>query len=266
MKKMLSMKTSSKLNVDIGTMDRTGFDSYVLDGNDVKGVRKSGKVDTDAELSTFWTSTSLETDADDSDLCTPCEDIDSSSLLAQYVTTDVSCGLPGTVNTPAKVDSHVNANGNADAHFLADAGLLAMLSHGIYRTRLSAMLTDTLRAEILRYAGYDEVNIQEFVDVSHTVQNTLIIARRSDRDSSISSRRSRAVKEVDDLGASFEAEKSMSTRLSKPLQEGRQSKEELRRKQRVDMHRQIQQTMRSVGVKTHRLWDLVQDKSFSSRG
>lgn len=50
--------------------------------------------------------------------------------------------------------------------------------HGIVRERMAALLTDSLRAELLEARGY-RVQILEFIDMSHTPKNLLIRAIRS---------------------------------------------------------------------------------------
>ncbi len=53
----------------------------------------------------------------------------------------------------------------------------AMLNYGIIKERLSALVTDTLRAEILKYCGY-KAELLEFIDISHSPKNILIRAKR----------------------------------------------------------------------------------------
>eukprot|EP01032_Pedospumella_encystans_P013490 gene13490-15527_t len=55
--------------------------------------------------------------------------------------------------------------------------LTNVLVHGIYRERHAEMLTDTLRALCLEYAGY-ETKIFEFVSGEHTSKNTMIAATK----------------------------------------------------------------------------------------
>lgn len=47
--------------------------------------------------------------------------------------------------------------------------------HGIVRERMAALLTDSLRAELLEAAGY-KVQLLEFIDMTHTPKNLLIRA------------------------------------------------------------------------------------------
>lgn len=52
--------------------------------------------------------------------------------------------------------------------------------HGIIRERMAALFTDALRAELLEQSGY-QVQILEFIDMSHTPKNLLIRAVLKDR-------------------------------------------------------------------------------------
>ena len=50
--------------------------------------------------------------------------------------------------------------------------------HGILRERFADVLTDALRAALLRLHGY-QVDVVEFVDSAHTPRNLLLRARRA---------------------------------------------------------------------------------------
>ena len=52
-----------------------------------------------------------------------------------------------------------------------------MLSHGIIKERLSALVTDSLRAQILKAVGF-EVSVMEFIETEHTPKNIAIKAVR----------------------------------------------------------------------------------------
>jgi hypothetical protein len=51
-----------------------------------------------------------------------------------------------------------------------------LTGHGILRERFADVLTDSLRAALLRRHGY-RVDVVEFVDSAHTPRNLLIRAR-----------------------------------------------------------------------------------------
>lgn len=55
-----------------------------------------------------------------------------------------------------------------------------MLKHGIIKERLSALLTDSIRGQLLEACGYD-VNIMEFISLEHTPKNIVIKAVRNGR-------------------------------------------------------------------------------------
>ena len=54
----------------------------------------------------------------------------------------------------------------------------ALLRHPILRERFADVLTDALRAALLRLHGY-RVDVVEFVDSAHTPRNVLLRARRT---------------------------------------------------------------------------------------
>lgn len=56
--------------------------------------------------------------------------------------------------------------------------LASMLSYGILKERFSSLLTDSIRADILKLHGY-KANIIEFVDMEHTPKNIMIKAIKS---------------------------------------------------------------------------------------
>ncbi|HHT96505.1 MAG TPA: SAM-dependent methyltransferase [Clostridiales bacterium] len=56
--------------------------------------------------------------------------------------------------------------------------LAPMLSHGIIKEKLSSLVTDSLRANILEILGY-KVQVLEFIDMEHTPKNILIRATKS---------------------------------------------------------------------------------------
>ena len=54
-----------------------------------------------------------------------------------------------------------------------------MLKHGIIKEKLSSLVTDSLRANVLEILGY-EVQLLEFIDMEHTPKNILIRAIKTD--------------------------------------------------------------------------------------
>ena len=59
--------------------------------------------------------------------------------------------------------------------------LSAVLKYGIIKERMSALITDAIRADLLESQGY-ETNILEFIDMEHTPKNLLIRAvKRTER-------------------------------------------------------------------------------------
>lgn len=53
----------------------------------------------------------------------------------------------------------------------------AFLSHGIFKERMSALLTDVIRTQILEAEGY-HVDVLEFVDFAHSPKNLMLRARK----------------------------------------------------------------------------------------
>jgi SAM-dependent methyltransferase len=58
---------------------------------------------------------------------------------------------------------------------IASKELAVLLQYGIIKERMSALITDALRASLLESEGY-ETNILEFIDMEHTPKNLLIRA------------------------------------------------------------------------------------------
>lgn len=55
-----------------------------------------------------------------------------------------------------------------------------LLKYGLIRERVSALITDSLRAEYLESAGY-KVDVMEFIDMNHTPKNILLRAVRKNQ-------------------------------------------------------------------------------------
>lgn len=62
-----------------------------------------------------------------------------------------------------EINNHIKPGGDFDI----------MLNHGLFKERFSALLTDSIRAEVLREAGY-EVDVIEFVDFEHSPKNLML--------------------------------------------------------------------------------------------
>lgn len=58
------------------------------------------------------------------------------------------------------------------------AGLLPALRHGILLERQAELLTDSIRALLMEYAGYT-TQVFEFISAAHTAKNTMITARKT---------------------------------------------------------------------------------------
>ena len=56
--------------------------------------------------------------------------------------------------------------------------LSAMTDYGIIKERMSALITDTIRAKILECCGYS-VDLMEFIDIAHSPKNLLIRAKKT---------------------------------------------------------------------------------------
>jgi len=59
----------------------------------------------------------------------------------------------------------------------AGLGFGALLEHGLFRERTAEMITDSIRALCLEWAGYD-TTVLEFVDGQHTAKNVMIAATK----------------------------------------------------------------------------------------
>ena len=55
-----------------------------------------------------------------------------------------------------------------------------LLSHGILRDRQTALVTDSMRSQLLEVIGY-KVHVMEFIDMEHTAKNILLRCVKTDR-------------------------------------------------------------------------------------
>ena len=96
---------------------------------------------------------------------------------------------------------------NAQIHRGGDYDLL--LRHGILKERLSALLTDAMRAELLEDQGY-AVDMIEFIDFEHSPKNLMIRARKQGAKNSRNEAQLRA------LSARYGFEQTLLGLLSQP--------------------------------------------------
>lgn len=85
--------------------------------------------------------------------------------------------------------------------------LSPILKHGLLKERISALLTDGIRAEILELYGYD-TQILEFIDIEHTPKNILIRGVRS------SDKKSSSTKELDNILKEFNISQTLNNLLN----------------------------------------------------
>ena len=85
--------------------------------------------------------------------------------------------------------------------------LTALTKHGIVKERISALITDTIRADILEYCGY-KTQILEFVDYDSSPKNLLIRAVKRKKD--IPEERKQEIKgEIDRLMKEFNIKQTL---------------------------------------------------------
>ena len=66
--------------------------------------------------------------------------------------------------------------------------LSPVFQYGLLKERISALLTDGIRANLLEEAG-SETQVLEFISMEHTPKNILIRAVKRERDASVTNRR-----------------------------------------------------------------------------
>ena len=82
-----------------------------------------------------------------------------------------------------------------------------LTKHGIIKERISALMTDTIRADILEYCGY-KTQILEFVDYDSSPKNLLIRAVKRKKD--IPEERKQEIKaEIDRLMKEFNIKQTL---------------------------------------------------------
>ncbi|MBF8982403.1 SAM-dependent methyltransferase [Lutibacter sp. B2] len=93
--------------------------------------------------------------------------------------TATDAALAKAVNWNAKVILSVPCCQHELFNQIENEMMSPMLKHGIIKERLSALTTDSIRANILEIMGYS-TQILEFIDTEHTPKNLLIRAVKSD--------------------------------------------------------------------------------------
>jgi len=84
---------------------------------------------------------------------------------------------------------------------------LAMLTdYGIIKERFCALATDAMRGKLLEYCGY-EVDLLEFIDISHSPKNILIRAKR--KESILFEKREKILQEINSFQKEFKAEQTL---------------------------------------------------------
>lgn len=79
-------------------------------------------------------------------------------------------------------------------HQMTDTVWPSVTQYGILKERLAALITDGLRADLLRAVGY-QVQVLEFIDLSHSPKNLLIRARYTGRKNEAAMRQARKLME-----------------------------------------------------------------------
>lgn len=100
------------------------------------------------------------------------------TLHACDVATDMA--LSRAVKWNAKVILSVPCCQHELNHQIKAPELDVMLKHGLIKERFSALATDSIRAELLSFVGY-ETQLMEFIDMEHTPKNILIRAYKTGR-------------------------------------------------------------------------------------
>ncbi len=100
------------------------------------------------------------------------------TLHACDVATDMALGR--AVKWGAKVILSVPCCQHELFSQIESPGLDVMLQHGLMKERFSALATDSIRAELLTFVGYD-TQLLEFIDIEHTPKNVLIRAYHTGR-------------------------------------------------------------------------------------
>ena len=86
----------------------------------------------------------------------------------------------------SQLDRHIETSPKSDISGLGPEGngLTEMLQHGIFRERQSEMVTDSIRALLLKKCGYT-TTVFEFIGGEHTAKNVMIAAVKKSQTSEI---------------------------------------------------------------------------------
>ena len=87
-----------------------------------------------------------------------------------------------------------------------------LTKYGLLKERMSALLTDQIRANLLESESY-KVQVLEFIDLSHSPKNILLRCVKSDRISE--SKKEKALKEVETLMETFHLKPTLYELLKK---------------------------------------------------
>lgn len=92
--------------------------------------------------------------------------------------------------------------------------LAALTRYGIVKERISALMTDAIRANLLEYCGY-KTQLLEFIDISHSPKNILIRAVKGNRSQA---KKEQALSEVKQIMETFHVEPTL-YRILQPEQQ-----------------------------------------------
>ncbi len=81
----------------------------------------------------------------------------------------------------------------------------ALTDYGIIKERMSALITDTVRAKLLEYSGYS-VDLMEFIDIAHSPKNLLIRAKKTNIPNS---KKNAAISEIINLKKQFDFKQTL---------------------------------------------------------
>ena len=87
--------------------------------------------------------------------------------------------------------------------------LRLLTRYGIIKERISALMTDALRANILQYHGYD-TQVLEYIDLEHTPKNIMIRASKRDlAPATLARRREKFLSEIESVINEFQVKPTL---------------------------------------------------------